>query len=198
MLLTLKLDRLKPKHIVILYSLALFAAVWIFVLLAYLPQTVHTSELRAQLENQRQQVKIVEGFGLAYPEADKYLSELDKRLTILDQMLPNNPDVSEFMLQMERAARETGIRISQLKPAAPLNKEGYREIPLEILIKGTFFQTAAFVKKMEDGRRFSLVQSLSMQSRQGIIDSRLNVVIYSFGASQPAADSLQPNAGKNK
>ena len=192
-MLTLKLGSFKSKHILVLYSLGLFAVIWVFGLLVYLPQAARNNELRAQLEERRQQVSLVEKFALAHPEADKYLAELDQRQIMLDKMLPNNPNLSDFILQVERGARESGVQVSQLKPAVSVNKEGYREIPVEILIKGNFFQTAAFIKKLEDGQRFMLVQNLSMLSKQGIIDSKLNISIYSHGNADP---TQQPAPGK--
>lgn len=195
-MLDIKLSRLKTKYMVVLYSLALCSAVWIFFLLLYLPQTARSNELRAQLLAQQQQVKTVETFALAHPEADKYLSELDKRQAMLDKMLPAAPDIGDFVLQVERAAKETGVQVSQMKPSVPVNKEGYREIPVEILVKGNFFQTAAFLKKLEDGQRFSLVQTLSLQSRQSILDCKINATVYAFGISPPPNAPVQPTQGK--
>ena len=198
-MLAAKLTELKPKYIIVLYSLTMFAAVWIFVLLVYLPQTARNNELRQQLQAQQQQVKIVESFALAHPEADKYLTELDKRQAALDKMLPNNPDIGEFVLQVEWAARDSGVQVTQMKPSAPVNKEGYREIPVEILAKGNFFQTAAFIKKLEDSQRFVVTQNLSMQSKQGIIDSKISVSIYSFGlVAAPQVSAQQTPAKTNK
>lgn len=195
-MLTMKLSSLKTKYIVVLYILTLFAAVWAFFLLIYLPQAARNNELRQQLLSQQQQVKTVEAFALAHPEADKHLSELERRQVMLDKMLPASPDLSDFVVQVERAAKEAGVQISQLKPSVPVNKEGYREIPVEILIKGNFFQTAAFLKKLEDGQRFSLVQTLSMQARQSVLDCRINATVYAFGISTPPNAPAQPAQGK--
>jgi type IV pilus assembly protein PilO len=196
-LLTYKLTGLKTKHIILLYSLGLAAVVWIFVMLVYLPQTVRNNELRAQLQLQQQQVKNIESFALAHPEADKYLAELDRRQIVADKMLPNHPELSEFVMQVERSAREAGVQVLQLKPSVPASRQGYREIPIEILIKGNFFQTANFLKKMEDGSRFTLVQNLTMHSRQGIIESKLNLAIFSFGsATAPVQPSAQGKTNK--
>lgn len=196
-MLNIKLRRLKTKYVVVLYSLALCAAVWIFFLLLYLPQIARHNELRAQLQSQQQQVRTVEAFALAHPEADKYLSELERRQTMLNKMLPGSPDIGEFVLQVEQAAKETGVLVSQLKPSVPVNKEGYREIPVEILLKGNFFQTAAFLKKLEDGQRFSLVKTLSMQARQSILDCKINITVYAFGISPPPNAPAQPTQGKS-
>jgi type IV pilus assembly protein PilO len=171
--------------------------VWIFFLLLYLPQIARHNELRAQLQSQQQQVRTVEAFALAHPEADKYLSELERRQTMLNKMLPGSPDIGEFVLQVEQAAKETGVLVSQLKPSVPVNKEGYREIPVEILLKGNFFQTAAFLKKLEDGQRFSLVKTLSMQARQSILDCKINITVYAFGISPPPNAPAQPTQGKS-
>lgn len=195
-MLTIKLNSLKTKYLIVLYALIFLAAVWAFFLLLYLPQAARNSELREQLLMQQQQVKAIETFALAHPEADKYLAELDRRQAVLDKMLPANTELSDFVVQVERAAKEAGVQIAQLKPSAPVNKEGYREIPVEILVKGSFFQTAAFLKKLEDGQRFSLVQTLSMQARPNMLDCRINATVYAFGSAPPPTAPGQPTQGK--
>lgn len=195
-MLIIKMTSLKTKYIIVLSILVLLAVIWTFLLLIYLPQTARNNELRQQLFSQQQQIKTVEAFALAHSEADKHLAELERRQAMLDRMLPSSPDLSDFVVQMERAAKEAGVQISQLKPSVPVNKEGYREIPVEILIKGNFFQTAAFFKKLEDGQRFSLVQTLSMQSRQSVLDCKVNATVYAFGVSTPPNAPAQPAQGK--
>ncbi|MCX7780937.1 MAG: type 4a pilus biogenesis protein PilO [Negativicutes bacterium] len=182
---------IKTNYAVLLYGLGLIILTGAYVLLVYWPQTARINDLRTQLALQRQQVKTVEDFVLAHPETDKYLAELGQRQGFADKLLPNSPDIGEFVREIQRAAVETGVQISYIKPAVPVNKEGYREIPLEILLRGTFFQTTAFLKKLEDGSRFSSVHNLTLHSRQGMLEGKVNVSVFCYGVAAPHAHPAQ-------
>ena len=96
------------------------------------------------------------------------------------QILPAESQISEFLLQSETAARDSGVQLIMLKPGTAISKNGCREYPVELIIRGDFFQTMNFIKAVETGVRFNNVNSLLMQVRSGYLESKLSVTIYSL------------------
>lgn len=194
-MLSSKLPKLKNCYAVIGITLLFFGSVWVYLLLAYFPQQARITELKEQLERERQEVQILEAFSLAHPSIDKYIGELKVKHAAVDQMLPAETRLGEFILAAQQAADDAGVELLQIKPMTPLNKAGYREIPVEILVRGGFFASTHFLRKLEEGPRFTLVQNLSVFSRAGELESKLILGVFSFGAMPGSATAVQGKTG---
>lgn len=163
-----------------LFAVCALAAVWAVTLLVFAPQRALLAQLDGQYQAERRQVDTIEAYALAHPDAAKHLAELDARRVMVDRLLPASPGVSDFLVQVEKAARAGGVQLMHIRPAATVAKSGYQETPLEILVRGDFFQTVAFLRQLEDGTRFSAVSGLTMGMKQGMLESKLQVMIYNL------------------
>lgn len=180
------------RYKVCIFSLALMVFAWIFAAAALFPAQQRIAELENVLRMEQGWVKVVQDFGMKHPEPAKYLKLLDDKLASLDRLLPPEARVSEFLSQSEAAAKSSGVQLLSLKPGAVVNKKGFRDWTMELTVRGSYFQTMNFIKKLEEGPRFSTVTNITMQSKPGQLESRLSVSIYSFGgvaspATKPAA-----------
>lgn len=216
------LNNLSVRHKIVL----LITINCVFVLLFYfgiiVPQQEKIAEAVAQNGIESQRVKTVEAFAASKPNLDQYLTELDSKLIQINSMLPNDPEMSEFLRQAEQYARETGVVLSQLHTGQIAAKNGYREIPLDIAVTGSYLQTVNFIKKLEEGSRFSVVRNIQMNSQskesqfsqmgakaaplqlgtqQTMIASKLSAVIFGYGVPPKAKKDGQneqvPNGQQN-
>jgi hypothetical protein len=119
-------------------------------------------------------VKIIEDFLLVHPNPEQYIAELDKKLLHIDTMLPDNPEISTFLVQTEQLARECGLQFNYLKPLKIINKESHREYEMEISLIGNFNQAINVV-------------IISMQANKDRLETKISAKIYSFGI--PVADN---------
>ena len=176
------------RYLVALYLVLVLALGMAVSSLLLVPQEAKISELNRQLQAERQKITVVENFILAYPDADKRLFELQQSLARVEKALPGSLDVSVFMSQLERDAVASGVRLVNIKPSVMVDRSGYREMPIEVSIEGTYFATLAFLKKLEDGERFSLPTAFLIQRKQDKLLTRLNLQIFCYGVSpRPAA-----------
>ena len=144
-----------------------------------------------QLREERNRVKQIQSFSLAHPEPAKHLNQLEEKLTVFNRMLPLEPQVGEFLTQSENSAKTSGVQFVSLKPGQMANKGGYRELSLELTIRGNYFQTMNFLKRIEEGPRFVAVTNVTMQSQSGQIQSKIWVSIYTLAlGGSPASQSL--------
>lgn len=165
------------------FTAVLLLMAWLFASFVFFPTKQRLAEMENQLRLEHSSVKILQGFGMAYPEPPKYLKMLDNKLAVLERLLPTEVQVSDFLSQSELASKASGVQLISLKPGAPVNKNVYREWVMELVIRGSYFQTMNFLKKIEEGPRFSTVSNIAIQSKPGHLESKLAVSIYSFGAA---------------
>lgn len=188
-------DKLQVSHKIIVFTLG--AAVVSYLLYDFLlsPQLTHIDELTTQYKSEAQQLKIVEDFVLAHPNPEQHLADLDNKLMQIGNRLPDNPEISTLLLQIEQLSRECGVQLSHLKPTKIVNKdkEGYREFEVEFLISGSFTQNMNFLTKTENGLRFISLNNIAMKLDKKGIESKVIAKIYSFGVP-PAPQSTNANA----
>lgn len=188
----MKLNRtsLSIWHRLLLVLAGLFIFFFLFYTYALVPQRVRISELSAAEQDIRQRNAVIQEFARKNPDTEKYLDEVRKRVSLVDGMIPAQTDLSSFLIQLEQAAAACGLQLHEVKHGQIIIKTGYLEIPVEIMIKGSFAQTRAFLQKLETMARFNIVSHISIQSRQGVLDCKLSLVIYSYGV--PAKVQAQP------
>ena len=189
-----------PRYLVALYLVLVLALGVAVSSVLLVPQEAKIADLARQLQSEQQKVTTVENFILANPDADKRLFELQQSLARVEKALPGSLDVSVFMSQLERDAAATGVRLVNIKPAAMVDRAGYREMPIEVSVEGNYYATLAFLKKLEDGERFSLPTAFLIQRKQDKLSTRLNLQIFCYGvtprpaAAAAAAPPVQPAA----
>ncbi|SDE84354.1 type 4a pilus biogenesis protein PilO [Sporomusa acidovorans] len=188
----MKLNRtsLSIWHKLLLVLAGLFIFIFLFYTYVLEPQRIRISELFAAEQDIRQKNAVIQEFARKNPDTEKYLDEVRKRVSLVNVMIPDQTDLSSFLIQLEQAATACGLQLNEVKHGQIIIKTGYQEIPVEIMLRGSFAQTLAFLQKLETMARFNTVSHISIQSRQGVLESKLNLVIYSHGV--PARVQAQP------
>jgi len=177
--------KLQVKHKVGLFGIGTVVVTYLVYIFLLLPQWTRVDELTAQYNMEQQQVKVIETFVQAHPNPEQHLLELDSKITQVDKMMPDNPEISSFLAEVEQLSRECGVQLGYLKLGKTVNKEGYREIEVEISLNGKFPQIMNFLSKTENGTRFISVTNIGMQLGKNSLESKLSAKIYSYGV--PAA-----------
>jgi type IV pilus assembly protein PilO len=184
-----------PRYLVALYLVLVLALGVLGSSLLLYPQEARINAIASQVQAERQKVVVVENFVLAHPDADKRLLDLQQSLVKVEKALPGSLDVSVFMSQLERDAIATGVRLVQIRPSALADRAGYREMPIEVSVEGTYYATLAFLKKLEDGERFSLPTAFLIQRKQDKLLTRLNLQIFCYGVT-PRPTAVTPSPGQ--
>ena len=174
-------EKLQIRHKISLFTVSTFVVIYLLYYFLLVPQWARRDEVTAQYNRELQQVRVVETFVLAHPAPEQYLLELDNKIMQVDKMLPDNPEISNFLVQVEQLSQDCGVQLSYVKPTKTINKEGYREIEVEFAINGSFSHIMSFLSKAENGSRFINVNNIAMQLGKNGLESKLSATIYSHG-----------------
>jgi len=148
-----------------------------------IPQRATIAVVKNQYQTEREHLKVIEAYAKKHPDSSSHLKELDQKLTLIDAKLPNQPDLGEFIKEIEQASKLSNMRLTEIKPTAAINKAGYLEIPIEILLTGSFTNLLEFIKTIEGSQRFTSISNTNIQAKQGMLEVKLTMVIYSFGVA---------------
>lgn len=187
----LSFDKLQTKHKVFVFCTFYIAVVFLFMAAIWSPQQLQIAALRTDLAAARQAVGVIENYGLAHPDGAQHLAELDKIMLPINQLLPNDPDIGGFLVQVEQISHSSGVQLEQVVPNQAVPKNGYREIPVAMTIKGNYFQILDFLQRLEGTQRFSSAAAMALQAKSGLIEGKITVQVYAYGLAPVAIPSVQ-------
>jgi Tfp pilus assembly protein PilO len=124
----------------------------------------------------------------------------------MTKAMPSEIDMPGMILQLNRIARETGIRFDSITPQAPAEANGAQTIPINLMFQGNYFELADFLFRVRSlvsvrggtldatGRLF-VVDSVSFsegEKKFPEIAATLTVAAYVYGSSASAAAAAAP------
>lgn len=178
-------NKLQVKYKVCLFALLIFVVTDLFYIFLLVPKWALIDELKNQSTIEEQQVNMIESFVKTHPNPEEYLVEMDSKILDANKMLPDTPDLSSFLLQIEQLSTECGLKLAYLKPGKVENKQGYREIAIEFSVKGNFAGIMKFLYKTESLPRFISITAINMQLGTTGLENKMVAKIYSYGNTTP-------------
>ena len=124
----------------------------------------------------------------------------------LTKAMPSEVDMPGMILQLNRIARDTGIRFDSITPQAATEASGAQAFPINLVLQGNYFELSDFLFRLRNlvgvrggkldatGRLF-VVDSIAFS--EGIrkfpqIQATLTVSAYSYGSSDGAGTPAAP------
>lgn len=122
--------------------------------------------------------------------------------------MPNKYDMPGVLLELNRIARETGIRFESITPQDGADAGGYLRQPIDLVFEGNFYELSDFLYRMRTlvsvhggelratGRLFT-VRSLSFVEGERAfpqIKATLGVDAYVYGTGDPSAATPPPTS----
>ncbi len=185
--------KLETRHKIFFFVLGIAIVVMVFYTYVYQSQQQCLAQLNTDLQMTKQKVQVLEGFLAQHPDLKQYEKELQDKTDLVNSKLPADKDISSFIMQVEDSAKKTNVKLNRVKPIGEENKENYRGIKVELDITGDYFQTLEFLKKLEQLQRFNTVTDMSVQAKDEILNSKLSLLVYSYGVTPTEANKTQNN-----
>ncbi|MDU2063510.1 MAG: type 4a pilus biogenesis protein PilO [Sporomusaceae bacterium] len=179
-------------------KLALLGLGWLFVLvLLYFFVLVPQQEVLQERTSRLQAVTVkntrLETFRKDHPDVSVYWGELDSELAAVSLQIPDHNDLSGILFQVDQVAKKNNLELARIKPGAPINQKNYREIPLELDVRGMFFDTMHFLQDLEKTTRLANVVVVDTQAKQDKLQTKVVVVVYSYGILPNSPATSQPS-----
>ncbi len=126
--------------------------------------------------------KLVEEIGVKNGQYDKVLSEraslkaiaddlenykeqvekLQIRFTEALQQLPDSKEIDSLLSNVNKQGEESGLEFLLFKPLSEVPREFYAEVPVKILLKGTYLDVAMFFYKVSKLKRIINITNIIM------------------------------------
>jgi len=136
---------------------------------------------RAAVEQQKVQLKKNQRLAQNLPKKRAEYEKLKKQLAIALELLPKKSQIPDLLESVTRAGKNSGLEFTVFKPRGESVKQIYAEVPVDIVVTGTFRQLLTFLKRVGEMQRIVAVKNLSISSGKGeLLNVKGNVMTYRF------------------
>jgi type IV pilus assembly protein PilO len=111
--------------------------------------------------------------------------ELQAKVRLAEARLPDQKEIPNLLSNVSSAGRESGLEILLFRQKVENYKDFYAEVPVEVLVRGTYQQVATFFDRVGQLDRIVNVSDISMKApnQEGdsmIIDTSCSAVTFRF------------------
>ncbi|HVO28285.1 MAG TPA: type 4a pilus biogenesis protein PilO [Candidatus Margulisiibacteriota bacterium] len=117
----------------------------------------HKAELTSDRDRKKAMVANLE-------RTRKEVAQLDGDLRKAVAQLPDTKEIPDLLSSISSLGRESGLEIIQFRQRPEKFEEFYAEVPVDILVKGTYHQVAAFFDKVGHMARIVNVSNVTTKS----------------------------------
>jgi Tfp pilus assembly protein PilO len=128
----------------------------------------------------------------------------------VSKAMPATDDMPSVLLELNRIARETGIRFESITPQDPADAGGYQRRPIDLVFDGNFYELSDFLYRLRSlvrvrggqleatGRLFSVNSLNFTESERQFprIKATLNLSAYVYGTGSTPPATAQPPAAQ--
>ena len=137
------------------------------------------------------------------PKYEARFSELQQALNTARAMLPDNPDVPQFLAQLGNSARDVGLTIDRFEPRPEAFQDFYAEIGFGVQVHGSYHEVAMFIDQVGKVDRIVNVSDLAMtgpksENQKIIVQSTFLVKTYRFLSDEQVAALEAARKAKKK
>ena len=195
----------KPAAVaIVVVALLVVAAAGYFLLVS--PQRSKASELKTEAEALQTQIQTLR---IANQQVRNVEPIRVADLFRVAKAMPDTDDMPGVLLELNRIARETGIRFESITPQEAADAGGYLRRPIDLVFDGNFYELSDFLYRLRSlvrvragqleatGRLFTVSSLNFVESERAFprIKATLSVNAYVYGTGAPAAPATTPQPG---
>ena len=153
----------RQQKIGILAGLILFLLV-IGYFYVYLPGDEKISKSREEIASARTDRDRKKALSAKLPKLQKELQQWDAKLKAAVAQLPDRKEIPDLLSSLSTKAREAGLEILLFRPRAETFQEFYAEIPVDIVVRGGFFNAVTFFDEVAKLNRLVNIDNIDLKN----------------------------------
>ena len=160
-----------PVRIAILAG-TLILLTGIFIPAVYMPKTEQIAATKTRIDDLNDQLDRARMQRKKLPKVREEMKKVD-----------NDMEIPELLTKLTELGVESNLEISAFRPQSNKKKGFYAEVPISLIIKGTYHNVAVFFEKVGNMDRIMNIQNVTMKpqkERSTVLDVTCNAITYTF------------------
>ena len=180
------IKNISPQKMVILAVLILCLLGYFYYFFFFQPLHASKNNLETRLTDLEKTILNKERIVKEVEKNKKTLLVLQNELQVALTKLPDQKEIPGLLSSLSEAGRNSGLEFVLFEPVQAVNKEFYAEIPVKIILNGSFHDTAGFFEKVARLPRIVNVADVAMgggkESKDGkyVLTTSCNIKTYMF------------------
>jgi type IV pilus assembly protein PilO len=130
----------------------------------YLPGDDKVTKLAEEITGVRGDRDKKKALSANLPKLQKELQEWDAKLKAAVAQLPDRKEIPDLLSSLSTKAREAGLEILLFRPRAENFQEFYAEIPVDIVVRGGFFNAVTFFDEVGKLNRLVNIDNIDLKN----------------------------------
>ncbi len=147
----------RKKALVWVVLCAVVGAGYYFAL--FQPSLEELRSLEAQYEKLGKELRENQAIADNLAQVKEEVRRLDEKLNEAKQKLPEQEEIPTLLQKVSDLGKEAGLEFLLFKPGAPVPRDFYAEVPLELQVYGSYHDLAAFFDKVGRLDRIVTIES---------------------------------------
>jgi type IV pilus assembly protein PilO len=150
-------------------KVAILAGLILFLLIlgyfyVFLPGDEQLANLAEEVQSVRSDRDKKRALSANLPKLQKELQEWDSKLKAAVAQLPDRKEIPDLLSSLSTKAREAGLEILLFRPRAENFQEFYAEIPVDIVVRGGFFNAVTFFNEVGKLSRLVNIDNIDLKN----------------------------------
>lgn len=151
---------IKKRMAVLAGSLvAVFVVFWQYF---YAPLSTQHAELLEKTEALNSQIAQQQRIIKNLPQIKIEVNNLNDKLNVVLKELPDRREIPDLLTSISDLAVEAGLEISKFTPRGEVQQEFYSEVPVDVVVEGTFHQLATFFDEVGHLQRIVNIDNVAI------------------------------------
>ncbi len=143
---------------------SVFLLFFLYGYMLYLPREAEITEKEENLTALQQDRDRKAALIANLPQLRQEVADLNAALKEAVAQLPDTKEIPDLLSGISAVAREAGLEIQQFRQKAEVYQDFYAEVPVEILVKGTYWQVESFLKRVSELTRIVNVGDIGIKA----------------------------------
>src|ERR1700687_4216781 len=159
-----RLCELPPRQRVMIVVGAVASVFFLYAYFLYWPRSALIADKEQQREQLRQDRDRKAALVANIERTRQEVAKLDGDLKLAAAQLPTTKEIPDLLSNISSLGRESGLEIIQFRQRPEQYEDFYAIVPVDILVRGSFHQVAAFFDKVGRMARIVNVTDIALKS----------------------------------
>ena len=166
---------LPPRQRMILLVALVGAVFFAYAYFLYWPRSERIEQAQKQIETLRSERDKKKDLAADLPKARQAVVELQAQLKLAVAQLPDSAEIPSLLSDISSVGREAGLEIAQFRLRPEEFRDFYAEVPVEILVRGSYFQVEQFFNAVSNLTRIVNMSNIVMKTPEIIPDDPVRI-----------------------
>ena len=196
-----KVEKIKMPVRIVIWVLSVAVLAGAFIWLVYLPKTADIVKTKVEIGDLRGKLNRAKVKAKALAKFEAEMAEVDAQFKEALKLLPDSKEIPSLLKTVTQLGTDSDLEFRLFSPQRERARGFYLEIPVSIVVAGTYHNVALFFDRVGRMERIMNILNVSMKpakARSTMLITRCQAVTYRFKGETNAKPAAKKTSKKKK